>query len=143
MYRYCRKIIRFLSGPAVGAAYTVARHFYIFFILVFFIFVAVFISTVIEVYQPVLAGFGGTTPYSLPVWLGTFVPFALETSGLTFCAVILLVGLLTQVYGLTYLRYDRRVAVFNGLLALFIFSMMLLVLSNSFILFFIGWELIG
>ncbi len=53
------------------------------------------------------------------------------------------VGFLIHVYSIGYMAEDERYARFFTLLNLFIFSMLILVLADNFLLLFVGWELVG
>ncbi len=62
-------------------------------------------------------------------------------------AVMLLVvtgvGTLVHVYSLGYMHGDARYERFFAYLNLFLFSMLVLVLGSSFLMLFVGWELVG
>ncbi len=53
------------------------------------------------------------------------------------------VGFLIHVYSIGYMAEDERYARFFTLLNLFVFSMLILVLADNFLLLFVGWELVG
>ena len=53
------------------------------------------------------------------------------------------VGFLIHVYSIGYMAEDERYARFFTLLNLFIFSMLILVLADNFLLLYVGWELVG
>jgi NADH-quinone oxidoreductase subunit L len=53
------------------------------------------------------------------------------------------VGFLIHVYSVGYMAEDERYARFFTLLNLFVFSMLLLVLADNFLLLYVGWELVG
>lgn len=69
--------------------------------------------------------------------------FVIDAASFFFLCVVLFVGLMTQIYGLAYMRTERSVRFFISLLLVFVVSMCILVLANSFVVFFIAWELIG
>jgi NADH-quinone oxidoreductase subunit L len=57
--------------------------------------------------------------------------------------VVTLVSFLVQVYSLGYQHGKPRFGRYYAYLSLFTFSMLLLVVANNFLQFFIGWELVG
>jgi NADH-quinone oxidoreductase subunit L len=61
----------------------------------------------------------------------------------TFLLIITGVGLLIHVYSIDYMRDDDGNARYFALLNLFVASMLLLVLADSFVLMFVGWEGVG
>jgi len=61
----------------------------------------------------------------------------------TFVLLITGVGFLIHVYSLGYMEHDPRRHVFFGYLNLFIAAMLLLVLGNSFLALYVGWEGVG
>lgn len=69
--------------------------------------------------------------------------FMVDVSSVVFICVVVLVGIMTQIYATAYMRTERSGFVFIALLGVFIVSMCLLVLANSFSVFFVAWELIG
>jgi NADH-quinone oxidoreductase subunit L len=61
----------------------------------------------------------------------------------TFVLLITGVGFLIHVYSLGYMEHDERKHVFFGYLNLFVAAMLLLVLGNSFLALYVGWEGVG
>ena len=61
----------------------------------------------------------------------------------TFVLLITGVGLLIHIYSLEYLRHDPRRRVFFAYLNLFVAAMLLLVLGDSFLALYVGWEGVG
>jgi NADH-quinone oxidoreductase subunit L len=61
----------------------------------------------------------------------------------TFVLLITGVGLLIHVYSLGYMEQDPRQRLFFAYLNLFVASMLLLVLGNSFLALYVGWEGVG
>jgi len=57
--------------------------------------------------------------------------------------VVSVVGLLVEIYSIGYMRGDPRFSRYFAYISLFVFSMYGLVLSNSFFLLYIFWELVG
>jgi NADH-quinone oxidoreductase subunit L len=53
------------------------------------------------------------------------------------------VSLVIHVYSIGYMAEDERYARFFTLLNLFVFSMLILVLADNFLLLYVGWELVG
>lgn len=62
---------------------------------------------------------------------------------LTFVMLIAVVGTLIHVYSVAYMETDPNRRMFFAYLNLFIAAMMLLVLADSFLLLFVGWEGVG
>ena len=81
------------------------------------------------------------------VWLG--VPFVIEFGVLVdplsiiLANVVAVISFIITVYCLGYMKGDPDITRFWMLVNLFIGSMLLLVLSNNFLLLFIGWKLVG
>jgi len=62
---------------------------------------------------------------------------------ITFVLLVSFVGTLIHIYSLGYMAHDPNRRVFFAYLNLFIAAMMLLVLADSFLLLFVGWEGVG
>jgi len=77
---------------------------------------------------------------------GTFkLDFGLFIDPLT-CVMLLIVtgvGFLIHVYSVGYMEHDRDFSRFFSYLNLFIFSMLLLVLADNFLILLVGWGLVG
>ena len=67
----------------------------------------------------------------------------LDPLSATFVLLITGVGFLIHVYSLGYMEHDPRKHVFFGYLNLFVAAMLLLVLGNSFLALYVGWEGVG
>lgn len=93
--------------------------------------------------------FGGHTYHvSLYEWIGsgTFhVRIAFLVDGLTamLLLVVSTVGLLVHVYSIGYMDGDRGLWRFFAYLNLFMFSMLLLILGDNFLMLYVGWEAVG
>jgi len=93
--------------------------------------------------------FGGHTYHvSLYEWIGsgTFhVQIAFLVDGLTamLLLVVSTVGLLVHVYSIGYMNGDRGLWRFFAYLNLFMFSMLLLILGDNFLMLYVGWEAVG
>ena len=61
----------------------------------------------------------------------------------TFTLLITGVGLLIHVYSLGYMEHDPRARLFFAYLNLFVAAMLLLVLGNSYLALYVGWEGVG
>ena len=61
----------------------------------------------------------------------------------TFVLLITGIGFLIHVYSLGYMEHDPRKNTYFAYLNLFIFAMLLLVLGNSFLALYVGWEGVG
>jgi len=94
------------------------------------------------------AGGGGMRVKLLFDWLdagrlsaGLSLQFDALTAVMTL--VVAGVGFLIHVYSVGYMKDDRSYARYFGLLNLFVFSMLLLVMASNMIVLFIGWEGVG
>ena len=67
----------------------------------------------------------------------------LDPLSATFVLLITGVGLLIHIYSLGYMAHDPRRRLFFGYLNLFIAAMLVLVLGNSYLALFLGWEGVG
>jgi NADH-quinone oxidoreductase subunit L len=77
---------------------------------------------------------------------GTFkVDVGLQLDQLSMCFVLLItfVGGLIHVYSIGYMEHDRDRRRFFGYLNLFVAAMLLLVLANSYLVLYVGWEGVG
>ncbi|MDA0699936.1 MAG: NADH-quinone oxidoreductase subunit L, partial [bacterium] len=90
-------------------------------------------------------GGAGLTLWSfLPVaGLDVSVGVLVDPLAATFLLIITGVGLLIHVYSIDYMRDDDGNARYFALLNLFVASMLVLVLADSLVLMFIGWEGVG
>ena len=71
------------------------------------------------------------------------VGFQLDQLSITFVLLITFVGGLIHVYSLGYMDHDENKRRFFGYLNLFVASMLLLVLANSYVMVYVGWEGVG
>ena len=67
----------------------------------------------------------------------------IDPLSVTMCLVITGVGSLIHLYSTSYMEHDERVQRFFIYLNFFIFAMLILVLSDSFLGMFVGWEGVG
>jgi NADH-quinone oxidoreductase subunit L len=77
---------------------------------------------------------------------GTFhAPFGLYLDPLSSVMILVVtgVGLLIHIYSIGYMHGDPLFSRYFAFLNLFIFSMLILVLANNYVLMFVGWELVG
>jgi NADH-quinone oxidoreductase subunit L len=88
----------------------------------------------------------------LDVKLWTWIPaggftvdlgFHVDALTATLLIVVTTIGMLVHIYSVGYMAHDRATWRFFAYLNLFMFSMLLLVLANSWVLVFAGWELVG
>ena len=93
--------------------------------------------------------FGGHTyQVALYEWIGAgdfHVRIAFTVDGLTamLLLVVSTVGLLVHVYSIGYMNGDRGFWRFFAYLNLFMFSMLLLILGDNFLMLYVGWEAVG
>src|SRR6478672_2780928 len=76
---------------------------------------------------------------------GFHVDIGFFVDNLTACLLIVVttIGLLVHIYSIGYMSHDPGYWRFFAYLNLFMFSMLLLVLSSSFLVVFVAWELVG
>jgi NADH-quinone oxidoreductase subunit L len=93
--------------------------------------------------------FGGNTYHvSLYQWIGSGdfkIEIAFLVDGLTAALLLVVstVGLLVHVYSIGYMDGDRGLWRFFAYLNLFMFSMLLLILGDNFLMLYVGWEAVG
>jgi NADH-quinone oxidoreductase subunit L len=99
---------------------------------------------------PLLPGSEDTHGYVVGPWTwipaGEFhVDLGLFVDPLTACLLIVVttIGLLVHVYSIGYMSHDPGYWRFFAYLNLFMFSMLLLVLADSWLVVFVAWELVG
>ena len=87
---------------------------------------------------------------TVPLWqwitIGDFkvaVALLLDPLSLTMALIVTGVGSLIHIYSMSYMEHDERVQRFFVFMNFFIFAMLLLVLSDSFLGMFVGWEGVG
>lgn len=73
------------------------------------------------------------------------IPFALTVDRLSALMLLIIngVGLLIHIYSIGYMKEDEGVNRFFSYLNLFVFFMLILVLSSNYLMLFIGWEGVG
>ncbi len=71
------------------------------------------------------------------------VAFLLDPLSALMLLVVTGVGLLIHVYSIGYMEHDEGYGRFFTYLNLFVFSMLMLVLGNNYLLMYVGWELVG
>ena len=110
---------------------------------------ATWLLSMAVVYQALTGGFGehgaGITLYR---WIpaGAFnVDVGFFVDQLTACLLIVVstIGLLVHLYSVGYMAHDPGRWRFFAYLNLFMFSMLLLILADNFLVVFAGWELVG
>ena len=92
--------------------------------------------------------FGGAGAEAVRVPLWDWLPgmpfgFVIDQLSLIFALVITFVGTLINIYSLGYMQHDDGKSRYFAGLNLFIAAMLVLVLADSFILMFLGWEGVG
>ncbi len=92
----------------------------------------------------------GVTGHGVHLWqwipAGKFVVDAgFYVDALTACLLIVVttIGMLVHIYSIGYMSHDGGYWRFFAYLNLFMFSMLLLVLADSFLVIFVAWELVG
>lgn len=92
--------------------------------------------------------FGGAEAEAVRVPLWDWLPgmpfgFAIDQLSLIFALVITSVGTLINIYSMGYMQHDDGRSRYFAGLNLFIAAMLVLVLADSFVLMFLGWEGVG
>ncbi len=107
-----------------------------------------FIVALLEFLTVLGAGEHGVFNVLLYSWIpvGDFkidVAFLLDPLSALMLLVVTGVGFLIHVYSTGYMAEDESYGRFFTYLNLFVFSMLILVLGNSYLLMYVGWELVG
>src|SRR5205823_5612420 len=71
------------------------------------------------------------------------IAFTVDNLTAVLLIVVTTIGMLVHVYSIGYMAHDGGYWRFFAYLNLFMFSMLLLVLADNFVLVFAGWELVG
>jgi NADH-quinone oxidoreductase subunit L len=94
--------------------------------------------------------FGGHEPYHVRLyeWIGAGdfrieIAFLVDSLTAMLLLVVSSVGLLVHVYSIGYMNGDRGFWRFFAYLNLFMFSMLLLILGDNFLMLYVGWEAVG
>lgn len=91
---------------------------------------------------------GGIVKVVLMDWIGAgglYIPFGflVDSVSATMMLVVTLVSLCVHIYSIGYMSHDRSFNRFFVYLSAFVFSMLILVMSDNFAGLFIGWEGVG
>jgi NADH-quinone oxidoreductase subunit L len=91
---------------------------------------------------------GDTVHVELMTWMQTgklYIPFGfvVDQISVTMMMVVTLVSTIVHVYAIGYMDHDKGFNRFFSWLSAFVFSMMILVMSDNFAGLFIGWEGVG
>ena len=114
---------------------------------------AIIVTWLIAMYLVYVTLFQGTFGDSgLHFTLGTWIPagafqvdfnFAVDNLTAVLLVVVTTIGMLVHVYSIGYMAHDGGRWRFFAYLNFFMFSMLLLVLADNFVLLFAAWELVG
>jgi NADH-quinone oxidoreductase subunit L len=117
--------------------------------------VAVVVVSWVAAMIVVIPALGHVEPFgehglNVPLWdwipAGAFnVEIGFHVDALTACLLIVVttIGLLVHIYSIGYMAHDPGTWRFFAYLNLFMFSMLLLVLADNFLVVFVAWELVG
>ncbi len=91
---------------------------------------------------------GGTIHVEMMTWMATgnlYIPFGfvVDQVSVTMMMVVTLVSTVVHVYAIGYMDHDKSFNRFFAWLSAFVFSMLILVMSDNFAGLFIGWEGVG
>jgi NADH-quinone oxidoreductase subunit L len=91
---------------------------------------------------------GHTLHVEMMTWMATgnlYIPFGfvVDQVSVTMMMVVTLVSTVVHVYSIGYMDHDKGFNRFFSYLSAFVFSMMILVMSDNFAGLFIGWEGVG
>src|SRR5512138_932233 len=107
-----------------------------------------FVIAVLEFFA--LLGAGGEHAVHVPIYswipVGDFkidIAFLLDPLSALMLLVVTGVGFLIHVYSTGYMAEDENYGRFFTYLNLFVFSMLMLVLGNNYLVMYVGWELVG
>ncbi|MEO8461366.1 MAG: NADH-quinone oxidoreductase subunit L, partial [Dokdonella sp.] len=108
------------------------------------------LSCALSIYVLYQLLFGGAQPYNENIYtwfeVGTFsthIGFLIDTLSATMMVVVSFVSLMVHIYTVGYMADDDGYQRFFSYIALFTFSMLMLVMSNNFLQLFFGWEAVG
>ncbi|MCF6339243.1 MAG: NADH-quinone oxidoreductase subunit L [Sulfurimonas sp.] len=111
----------------------------------FLIFVSFVASSILLVY---VLKTGSIVHVEMMTWMATgdlYIPFGfvVDQISVTMMMVVTLVSTVVHVYAIGYMDHDKGFNRFFSYLSAFVFSMMILVMSDNFAGLFIGWEGVG
>ncbi len=91
---------------------------------------------------------GGPATFSLYEWIGVGalrvnVAFLIDPLTVVMLLVVTGVGLLVHIYSIGYMHGDAGYPRFFACLNLFMFSMLILIMADNYLLMFVGWEGVG
>jgi NADH-quinone oxidoreductase subunit L len=91
---------------------------------------------------------GGTVHVEMMTWMATgdlYIPFGfvVDQVSVTMMMVVTLVSTVVHIYAIGYMSHDKSFNRFFAWLSAFVFSMLILVMSDNFAGLFIGWEGVG
>lgn len=91
---------------------------------------------------------GGSIHVEMMTWMATgdlYIPFGfiVDQVSVTMMMVVTLVSTVVHIYAIGYMDHDKGFNRFFSWLSAFVFSMMILVMSDNFAGLFIGWEGVG
>ena len=143
----------FLVTAAIGRRLGKQAHWIpVLAILAVWVIAMVFVVDVLSGAAPVIPGEGPEEVHGYVIPLVEWIPageltvdLGLYIDPLTACLLIVVttIGLLVHVYSIGYMSHDPGYWRFFAYLNLFMFSMLLLVLSDSWLVVFVAWELVG
>ncbi|MGZ6314702.1 MAG: NADH-quinone oxidoreductase subunit L, partial [Candidatus Limnocylindrales bacterium] len=112
--------------------------------------VASWLVAMVVAFGAITHGFGIGDGFGVTLWtwipaLGFKADMGLYVDALTGCLLIVVttIGMLVHIYSIGYMAHDPGKWRFFAYLNLFMFSMLLLILADNFLLVFAGWELVG
>lgn len=109
---------------------------------------AITISLLASLYALIYMGSSGILEANIANWIhvGSFnASFGFIVDGISIAMIItiLIVSLLVHIYSIGYMAHDKAFNKFFCFLSAFVFSMLVLVISDNFLGLFIGWEGVG
>ncbi|MEN8303043.1 MAG: NADH-quinone oxidoreductase subunit L [Campylobacterota bacterium] len=109
------------------------------------LFVSLVASTILLVH---ILGGGDPVHVEMMTWMATgdlYIPFGfvVDQVSVTMMMVVTLVSTVVHVYAIGYMSHDKGFNRFFAWLSAFVFSMLILVMSDNFAGLFIGWEGVG
>ena len=144
-------VVGFLATAAIGRRLGKAAHWIpVLAILAVWVIAMGLVYNVLTGVAPLLEGSEETHGYAIHLF--TWIPageFVVEVGLLidpltaSLLIVVTTIGLLVHVYSIGYMSHDPGYWRFFAYLNLFMFSMLLLILSDSWLVVFVAWELVG
>lgn len=134
-----------LSSIVAGIGCFFRKSKFIAYLCCMFIFFA-FVYATLALYFLDVANHKYYIPINIMPWMDIVnvrFSFMVDEISCIMSCVVLFVSFLVHIYSIFYMEHDKDFNKFFAYLGLFVFSMLVLVLSDNFLLLFVGWEGVG